>query len=359
MMPPRRARVAGMLAVIAAGVLGTGFSVVASLAAASIPVPVITGAPANPTTSSSAIFTFTDAQAGATFRCSPDSASFTACTSGITYGGLSPGSHAFRVEAVSGSGTSSPASYTWRVDTTAPAITVTFPDAGGSYGQAAWSSGCAPAAAGICGAAADPSGVASVAVGIYQQSSGKYWDGSSFSAPSLVFSAASGTTAWRYGFTPPLDGGYAVYVRAADGLGNSTSTAGLAAAGFTYRTGPHTFTVGGDLPSPLYPGTSLPLNLTFTNPAASPVTIPSGGVSAGNITITSSARGCASSNFAVARPLAASVTIPARQAAPISLSALGVPPASWPAIKMIETHTNQDACQGASLTLTYSGIEAT
>jgi hypothetical protein len=119
------------------------------------------------------------------------------------------------------------------------------------------------------------------------------------------------------------------------------------------------FTVGGNLTSPLYPGTSQSLNLTFTNPNSSPITIPSGGVSAGNITITSSIPGCAPANFAVAQGLTAAVTIPANQVTPTSLSALGTPKANWPVIKMIDTNTNQDACQGATLTLTYSGIMAT
>ena len=42
-----------------------------------------------------------------------------------------------------------------------------------------------------------------------------------------------------------------------------------------------------------------------------------------------------------------------------SLHDLGVPQADWPVITMLNTNTNQDACQGATLTLTYSGIEAT
>jgi hypothetical protein len=145
---------------------------------------------------------------------------------------------------------------------------------------------------------------------------------------------------------------------------------GSYAAGWAWQPGPVTrpcwpvipaaprFTVGGNLATPLYPGTSQPLDLTFTNPGSWPVTIPSGGVSARNITITSRAPGCASSNFAVAQGLASAVTIPARQLAPVSLSALRVPQDDWPVIEMIETNTNQDACQGARLTLTYSGIEA-
>jgi hypothetical protein len=359
----------------------------------------------------------------------------------------------FVVSALAASG--SPAGYT--SDTSAPAITVAFPAGGGTYNAAGWSSGCAPASAGICGTAKDPSGVSSVAVGIYQQSSKKYWNGSSFSSSSLVFSTASGTTAWHYAFTPPADGGYTVYVRATDGLRNTTATAKLTTVAFTFATvpppapvitarpadpstdtspefrftdkdwpnvtftcwldsgthmactgdtdgdgttgvqgewqfsnlvpGPHcfnvyatdkagnagpatrfcwtirstaqNFAVGGSLTSPLYPGASQSLNLTFTNPSPRPITIASGAVSASNIAITSSARGCASSAFAVTQGLTTAVTIPANQATPASLSALGVPKADWPVIKMIDTNTNQDACQGATLTLTYSGIVAT
>jgi hypothetical protein len=532
------ARRAGVVGVIT-GVLVAGYFVVSALAASGIPVPVITGYPPNPVTSSSATFTFTDSQAGVKFKCSLDSGPFAACTSGISYNGLDQGNHAFRVEAVSQSSTSSvasytwaivpptpviathpanptaaatatftytdsqrdvgfkcsldgssfatcpstgqsyskladgthtfaveaqvgskppslPASYTWRVDTTAPTITVTFPAGDGAYNAADWSSGCTSVTAGICGTASDPSGVSSAAVGIYQQSSKKYWNGSSFSSSSLVFNAASGTTAWHYGFTPPTDGGYIVYVRATDRLGNTTKTANLATAGFIYDTappaapvitsgpanpstttspefqftntswpnvtftcwldsgthmactgdtdgdgnaavegerqfqglapGPHCFSVyatdeagnvgpttkscwttsggtqnfgvGGVLTSPLYPGTSQSLNLTFTNPNSSPITIPNGGISASNIAITSNTPGCASTNFAVTQGLTTAVTVPAGQLTPESLSALGVPEADWPVIKMIETNTNQDACQGASLTLTYSGIEA-
>ena len=121
---------------------------------------------------------------------------------------------------------------------------------------------------------------------------------------------------------------------------------------------PRNFAVGGNLTTPLYPGTSQRLDLTFTNPSPSPITIPADGISARDITVTSHAPGCASSNFAVTQGLASEVTIRARQVTPISLSALGVPQDDWPAVEMIETNTNQDACQGARLTLTYSGIEA-
>lgn len=452
------ARRAGVIAAFAAAlsvVFATGYFVVAALASPSVPAPTITGSPANPTASTSAAFTFADSLSGVSFKCSLDSASFAACASGVSYTHLVGGHHTFTVEAKDSHGSLSlPTSYGWLVDTAAPAITVTFPAAGGTYNATHWSSGCATA--GICGTAADPSSVSGVAVGIYQQSSKKYWDGSSFSSPSLVLRAASGTTAWHYGFTPPQDGGYTVYVRATDGLGNTTGSVQLATVTFTYDTmppaapviilspaahstdtspefrftdtgwpdltfscwldsgthmgctgdtdhdgdhgvegewhfanlapgqhcfyvvatdkagnvGPVTqfcwaigakttnFAVGGDLTAPLYPGTSQPLNLTFTNPGSSPLTIARGAVSTGNITITSSVPGCPSSNFAVTQGLTTAITIPSFQFTPTSLSALGVPQADWPVITMIETHTNQDACQGAKLTLAYSGIEA-
>lgn len=127
---------------------------------------------------------------------------------------------------------------------------------------------------------------------------------------------------------------------------------------WTTGTAVQNFAVGGNLIAPLYPGTSERLDLTFTNRSSAPITVPRGGVPARDITIASRAHGCASSNFAVAQGLASAVTIAARQFSPVSLSALRVPQGDWPVIEMIETNTNQDACQGAKLTLTYSGIEA-
>jgi len=111
------------------------------------------------------------------------------------------------------------------------------------------------------------------------------------------------------------------------------------------------FTISGNLAQVLYPGTSGSLDLSITNPNSSPITIASGGIT---IVISSTQAGCsAATNFAVTQGLTASITIPATSTK--SLSALGIPTANWPVISMKETHTNQNACQAASLTLTYSG----
>jgi hypothetical protein len=194
------------------------------------PAPTITSEPTNPVASTSATFKFSDTLSGVSFKCSLDGASFTTCSSGISYSGLAQGSNTFEVEAVSGSATSSAASYTWQVDTTPPTITLTFPVAKGVYSSSTWAKGCSTT--GICGTAADPSGVKSVAVGILQASSGKYWNGSSFSSSSLVLNTATGTTSWDYPLAVPPTGTYTLYVGATDDLGNTTPSSQYLTATF-------------------------------------------------------------------------------------------------------------------------------
>jgi hypothetical protein len=77
----------------------------------------ITTKPPDPSSSSKATFEFTSNRSEATFECSLDGPGFKACTSPITYDGLSNGSHTFQVRAVRG-GTldTSPARYTWSVE---------------------------------------------------------------------------------------------------------------------------------------------------------------------------------------------------------------------------------------------------
>jgi hypothetical protein len=77
----------------------------------------ITSKPSDPSSSGDATFEFTSNRSDATFECSLDGPGFAACTSPVTYSGLSNGGHTFEVRAVRG-GTidSTPARYTWTVD---------------------------------------------------------------------------------------------------------------------------------------------------------------------------------------------------------------------------------------------------
>ena len=75
--------------------------------------PVLTlSGPASGTQATSASFTFS-ANEPATFMCSLDTAPFAACSSGVGYTGLQPGTHVFRVEGRDAAGNLATASHTW------------------------------------------------------------------------------------------------------------------------------------------------------------------------------------------------------------------------------------------------------
>ncbi|HEY2939544.1 MAG TPA: hypothetical protein VGJ27_07005, partial [Gaiellaceae bacterium] len=90
------------------------------------PPPQITSAPQDPSGSSSASFSFTDADPTATFRCRLDGGGFSFCVSPQPYSNLGDGEHAFDVKAVDPLGHESEVeSYTWTIDTIHPIVTLT------------------------------------------------------------------------------------------------------------------------------------------------------------------------------------------------------------------------------------------
>jgi subtilisin-like proprotein convertase family protein len=91
------------------------------------PDTTIVSAPANPTSSTSAQFTF-GTNDGATFECRLDGAAFEPCPANMTFGGLALGSHTVSARAIDGSENEdpSPASYSWLIEPDRPTPAASF-----------------------------------------------------------------------------------------------------------------------------------------------------------------------------------------------------------------------------------------
>lgn len=111
---------------------------------------------------------------------------------------------------------------------------------------------------------------------------------------------------------------------------------------------PQDYTMSGDAPSALTPGASIAIDLRISNPNPVPIILV-----ATTTTVSTNSRACSPANFLVTQGPSTPVTVPAGQA--MTLEELGVSSSHWPTVTMVDTGTNQDACQRAQLTLTYRG----
>ena len=93
------------------------------------PETTITSGPAALSASPDASFAFTSDEAGSTFECSLDGATFGGCTSPAAYTALSDGAHTFDVRATDGAGNTDPTPDTasWTIDATAPNVALADP----------------------------------------------------------------------------------------------------------------------------------------------------------------------------------------------------------------------------------------
>ncbi|MGJ3192899.1 hypothetical protein FQP90_22460 [Paenarthrobacter nitroguajacolicus] len=117
------------------------------------------------------------------------------------------------------------------------------------------------------------------------------------------------------------------------------------------------FGVTGSLQGPLAPGVSLPLDLQISNPENKSIAVTNVSASISQVVRTPAAIAaglpCSSADYNVTQFTG---TYPFDvQPGSTSLSALGIPQASWPRISMLDTLQLQDGCKGATLELTYSG----
>jgi hypothetical protein len=188
----------------------------------------ITAGPNGASASTSASFRFTTTEAGSSYECLIDDGDWASCTSPKAYSSLATGSHTFMVRAVDAAGNEdpTPATATWTVDTTVPAVTLVNPADGATTNAAV------PAFDGSAGMAAGDS--ATVTVKVYRPVAG---------APDELVESHTTTRAgdgsWSTSASPVLpEGDYIVRAEQADDAANVGTSA---AHSFTVdRTAPNT-----------------------------------------------------------------------------------------------------------------------
>ncbi len=140
--------------------------------------------------------------------------------------------------------------------------------------------------------------------------------------------------------------------KAAPSVGAAPVGAGAPPAGAeTPPASEHDFTISGDLATPLYPGAVAPLDVVLTNPQTFDIR-----VKALTVRVVSTTKpGCdPDANYGVSQ-YSGSYSPLVLHPGSTPLSALVANPAAWPHILMHDLQSNQDACQGAILTLVYRG----
>jgi hypothetical protein len=197
---------------------------------AALPDTVIVSGPPVLTNATSATFDFSSPEEGATFECSLDGAAFTSCADPETFTGLDERTHTLQVRArdVAGNVDPSPASYTWTVDLTPPAVPVVVSPAPNSTVDT-----LTPVISGT----AEPLSTVTVII-----------DGTEVGT---VRTDASGN--WSYTPTTPLTPGvHQVQARATDEAGNPSATSSA----------PSSFTIVQDTSAPETNITSGPVGTT-------------------------------------------------------------------------------------------------
>lgn len=164
------------------------------------PDTTITISPNNPSNTKSASFSFSSTESNSTFECQLDNGSYTVCTSPREYSGLAEGSHTFSVRATDAAGNTdtTPATYTWIIDTASPTSALTQPANGMSLYTNIFA---------IKGSANDGAGTEVQKVEVST-------DGG------ISWNLAAGTTSWSYNWTIPRLGTYTIKSRATDNVGN-------------------------------------------------------------------------------------------------------------------------------------------
>ncbi len=287
------------------------------------PPPTFTSKPPNPSPSLHASFRYTDAQRGVGFLCKLDGAAYRSCGNSRDFDGLSQGSHTFFVEARDRAGnTSTPASYTWLVDTLPP-----------------------PTPSFVPPLPPNPSAPGSITFKFTDSESDVAFqcrldhnDAASFASclSPDAFTIAVGTHSFD--------------VRAVDGAGNRSGF--IRYTWVVQAADPGVpFTITGNASGLLYPGAApTPIAITFHNPNNVPIYVTGLTVT---VVVHSTNVNCDSDNIALAQSnLSSSImaTVPANGTATLPAGS-----ATAPTIQLVNLPTDQNPCKNATFTLNYSG----
>lgn len=118
---------------------------------------------------------------------------------------------------------------------------------------------------------------------------------------------------------------------------------------------PLTVTVGGTSAQPVSPGTSMPIDITLTNRHLVPLAVDGLSVTIARISAphADNTHPCSVGDFTIA-PDSDIGVIRLAPHVTRSFSDLGISPALWPHVAMVNEPANQDGCKGATLTLRYT-----
>jgi hypothetical protein len=285
------------------------------------PRPKITAGPAELTNETDAGFSY-QSKTAVVYLCSLDEGAFAPCGSGTSgsaaYSGpLVDGEHIFQVEAQIGASTGKPARREWTIDTLPPPPP-TFTDT--------------------------PSVSTTETKARF-----KYHDAERRVRYQCALDGGSYESCnHKRSYRELPAGPHEFCVQALDRAGNASPAACFS---WLIQGSGVDFSISGGPPAGrlLYPGGSaVAVDLVFTNPNATPITVQSVTVSVNG----TSAHGCGAENFRVIQQLNATPTVPAGSTK--TLEELGVAEEDWPQLQMADAG-DQDACQNAVVNLAYSG----
>jgi len=290
-------------------------------------IPAITVRPASLSTSTSASFSFTDAESGVTFRCRIDGSAMSACSPPRSYSSLGQGGHTFGVQALDAAGNlSGSATYSWSIDSIAPTAPVLTQK---------------------------PSNPTPSAINTFAWTAEA---GATFQCGLENGSWFACSTPYTYVISTSNNEQHQFRVRARDGAGNAS---GDTLYTYKFRSASAVpFPISGNLSGLLTPGTALPLELSLTNPNSGSLSVTALSVTLQSLTRTAYAvshnQPCGLGDYAVT-PYNGLYPLVVPGSSTRNLSQLGVPSTQWPKVTMLNTSLNQDGCKGATMTLSYTG----